>query len=183
MALTPAAADRRNARRPAPAARPVCQHRPPDRQAPHSVGSELLPDYQELRTQAHLLKKHTIDHLDHYLESSKRNVIAHGGKVVWCDDCHRRRRFRPLTGEGARGEAHRQIEVDDHRRDRLQRAAGAPRARIGRDRPRRVHRAARARQAVPHRRAGDAHDALRRRRSLHRTSSASRAKWCPRSRR
>jgi L-lactate dehydrogenase complex protein LldF len=45
-----------------------------------------LPDYQELRTQANALKKHTIDNLDHYLEEFERNVEAHGGKVVYCKD-------------------------------------------------------------------------------------------------
>jgi L-lactate dehydrogenase complex protein LldF len=45
-----------------------------------------LPDYQELRTQAHAIKKHTIDHLDHYLEQFEANVTAHGGKVVYCQD-------------------------------------------------------------------------------------------------
>jgi L-lactate dehydrogenase complex protein LldF len=50
-----------------------------------SIGAESLPEYQELREQAHQLKKHVIDHLDQYLEEFERNVIAHGGKVVWCE--------------------------------------------------------------------------------------------------
>jgi L-lactate dehydrogenase complex protein LldF len=50
------------------------------------VSSEALPDYQELRTQANAIKKHTIDNLDHYLEEFERNVAAHGGKVVYCKD-------------------------------------------------------------------------------------------------
>jgi L-lactate dehydrogenase complex protein LldF len=45
-----------------------------------------LPDYQELRTQANALKKHTIDNLDHYLEEFERNVEAYGGKVIYCKD-------------------------------------------------------------------------------------------------
>ena len=45
-----------------------------------------LPDYQELRTQANALKKHTIDNLDHYLEEFERNVEAYGGKVIYCRD-------------------------------------------------------------------------------------------------
>jgi L-lactate dehydrogenase complex protein LldF len=45
-----------------------------------------LPDYQELRTQANALKKHTIDNLDHYLEEFERNVEACGGKVIYCRD-------------------------------------------------------------------------------------------------
>jgi len=51
-----------------------------------AVSPEALPDYQELRTQANAIKKHTIDNLDHYLEEFERNVAAHGGKVVYCKD-------------------------------------------------------------------------------------------------
>src|ERR1700730_11135701 len=51
-----------------------------------AVGPELLPDYQELRTQANALKKHASDNLDHYLEEFERNVEARGGKVVYCKD-------------------------------------------------------------------------------------------------
>jgi L-lactate dehydrogenase complex protein LldF len=51
-----------------------------------SVASDVLPDYQELRTHANALKKHTIDNLDHYLEEFERNVEAHGGHVVYCKD-------------------------------------------------------------------------------------------------
>ena len=49
-----------------------------------AVGSERLPDYQELRTRANQIKQHTIEHLDHYLEQFESNVAAHGGKVVYC---------------------------------------------------------------------------------------------------
>jgi L-lactate dehydrogenase complex protein LldF len=52
----------------------------------HAVTAALLPDYQELRTHANALKKHTIDHLDHYLEQFEANLTAHGGKVVYCQD-------------------------------------------------------------------------------------------------
>jgi L-lactate dehydrogenase complex protein LldF len=45
-----------------------------------------LPDYQELRQHAHELKKHTLDHLDYYLEQLERNVLARGGKVIWARD-------------------------------------------------------------------------------------------------
>jgi L-lactate dehydrogenase complex protein LldF len=50
-----------------------------------SIIPELLPDYQELRTHANLIKQHTIDHLDYYLEQLEANVGRNGGKVVWCD--------------------------------------------------------------------------------------------------
>jgi L-lactate dehydrogenase complex protein LldF len=51
-----------------------------------SVAPALLPEYQELRTQANLLKKHTLENLDHYLEQFEAAVEAHGGKVVWAKD-------------------------------------------------------------------------------------------------
>ena len=50
-----------------------------------AIATDILPDYQELRTQANLIKRHTIDHLDYYLEEFERNVEAHGGKVVYCE--------------------------------------------------------------------------------------------------
>jgi len=51
-----------------------------------NVSDSVLPDYQELRTQANAIKKHAIENLDHYLEEFERNVEAHGGKVVYCKD-------------------------------------------------------------------------------------------------
>ncbi|MCU1258943.1 MAG: iron-sulfur cluster binding protein [Bryobacterales bacterium] len=52
----------------------------------HAVAEERLPEYQELRSHANALKKHTIEHLDHYLEQLEANVQAHGGQVIWCRD-------------------------------------------------------------------------------------------------
>jgi L-lactate dehydrogenase complex protein LldF len=49
-----------------------------------AVGADRLPDYQELRTRANQIKKHTIENLDYYLEQLESNVVAHGGKVVFC---------------------------------------------------------------------------------------------------
>jgi L-lactate dehydrogenase complex protein LldF len=49
-----------------------------------AIASDVLPDYQELREQANLIKKHTLENLDYYLEQMESNVIARGGKVVWC---------------------------------------------------------------------------------------------------
>jgi L-lactate dehydrogenase complex protein LldF len=51
-----------------------------------TVAADALPDYQELRTQANAVKKHTIENLDFYLEEFERNVEAHGGKVVYAKD-------------------------------------------------------------------------------------------------
>jgi L-lactate dehydrogenase complex protein LldF len=50
------------------------------------VAPDVLPEYQELRTQAHALKKHTIENLDYYLEQVEANVERNGGKVVFCRD-------------------------------------------------------------------------------------------------
>ena len=45
-----------------------------------------IPEFEELRTHANAIKKHTIENLDYYLEQLEANVTAHGGKVVWCRD-------------------------------------------------------------------------------------------------
>src|SRR5579863_9981753 len=50
------------------------------------VSPDALPDYQELRTRANQIKRHTIEHLDHYLTELESNVTAHGGKVIFCRD-------------------------------------------------------------------------------------------------
>lgn len=47
------------------------------------VAEDQLPEYQELREQARLIKKHALENLDYYLEQFEANVIAHGGKVIW----------------------------------------------------------------------------------------------------
>src|ERR1035438_7063241 len=51
-----------------------------------SIAADALPDYQELRTHANALKRHTIDNLDYYLEEFERAVIANGGRVAFCKD-------------------------------------------------------------------------------------------------
>src|SRR5580704_11682975 len=51
-----------------------------------AVRADVLPEYQDLRTQANQIKKHTIDNLDYYLEQLEANVVAHGGQVVFCKD-------------------------------------------------------------------------------------------------
>jgi L-lactate dehydrogenase complex protein LldF len=50
------------------------------------VSPDAMPDYQDLRQHAHDIKKHTLDHLDFYLEQMERNVEARGGKVIWARD-------------------------------------------------------------------------------------------------
>ena len=48
------------------------------------VSDEALPDYQALREEANAIKKHTIENLAYYLEQLESNVVAHGGKVIYC---------------------------------------------------------------------------------------------------
>jgi L-lactate dehydrogenase complex protein LldF len=51
-----------------------------------TVAANVLPDYQELRTQANSIKRHTLENLDFYLEQFESNVAAHGGVVRYCKD-------------------------------------------------------------------------------------------------
>ncbi|MBC7925535.1 MAG: iron-sulfur cluster-binding protein [Bryobacteraceae bacterium] len=50
-----------------------------------SIAGNLVPDFEEMRTHANAIKQHTIDNLDWYLEEFESNVVAYGGKVVWCE--------------------------------------------------------------------------------------------------
>ena len=45
-----------------------------------------LPDWEELRAAGQAIKRHTLAHLDHYLEQLERQVTAHGGTVHWARD-------------------------------------------------------------------------------------------------
>lgn len=51
----------------------------------HAIAPEALDGYQELRTQANAVKKHTIDNLDFYLEQFEAQLAAHGGKAIYCE--------------------------------------------------------------------------------------------------
>jgi L-lactate dehydrogenase complex protein LldF len=51
-----------------------------------AIDPQVLDNYQELRTHANAVKKHTIENLDHYLEQFERQVVANGGKVVYCEN-------------------------------------------------------------------------------------------------
>ena len=52
----------------------------------HSLEGDLAEHYQDWRTQANAVKRHTIENLDYYLELLEKNVAAKGGKVVFCRD-------------------------------------------------------------------------------------------------
>ena len=49
-----------------------------------AVTANALAGFEDLRTRANEIKRQTIDHLDYYLEQFESNVVAHGGKVVYC---------------------------------------------------------------------------------------------------
>ena len=49
------------------------------------ASADSLPDFEHLRDRANAIKRHTVDHLDYYLEELESNVVAHGGHVVWCE--------------------------------------------------------------------------------------------------
>ncbi|MBI4905936.1 MAG: iron-sulfur cluster-binding protein [Acidobacteria bacterium] len=50
------------------------------------VSPEALPEYQELREQAHRIKRHAMENLDYYLEQFEKNLTAHGGKLIYARD-------------------------------------------------------------------------------------------------
>ena len=173
----------RDARRSQAAARHLHRHRPPDRKAPQSRRRRRSARItRSCAPHANAVKKHTIEHLDYYLEQFERNVAAHGGKVVFCKDADGGRRFRAGPGQGAPRQPDREIEIDDHRGNRSQRAPGASPSGSGRDRSGRVHHPARARAAVSHRGAGAAHDARPGGRSAHREAGRAATKPSSRSR-
>lgn len=57
------------------------------------VTREALPDYQDLRTHANRIKRHTLENLDYYLELLERKVEERGGHVQWCRDASEAQAF------------------------------------------------------------------------------------------
>lgn len=53
-----------------------------------AVAPDVLPGYEDLRTRANLLKRHTIENLDYYLEQVERQVTARGGRVIFAKDAN-----------------------------------------------------------------------------------------------
>lgn len=45
-----------------------------------------LPNWEELRTQAHAIKRHTIENLSTYLRQLEARVRERGGTVFWAED-------------------------------------------------------------------------------------------------
>jgi len=71
-------------------------------QAKRKVVVEELPDWQELRESGRQIKKHTLEHLDFYLEQFERNCMAAGGVVHWARDAEEAQR---IVTELVRGSA------------------------------------------------------------------------------
>ena len=51
-----------------------------------AIGGGKLPEYQDLRTLAAAVKRHTLDYLDVYLTQFEAAVQSNGGKVIWARD-------------------------------------------------------------------------------------------------
>jgi L-lactate dehydrogenase complex protein LldF len=54
---------------------------------------EEMPDWQQLREAGKQIRRHTMRHLDFYLEQFERNCTAAGGKVHWARDAEDARRI------------------------------------------------------------------------------------------
>ncbi|HEY4379725.1 MAG TPA: LutB/LldF family L-lactate oxidation iron-sulfur protein [Acidobacteriaceae bacterium] len=52
-----------------------------------------MPDWQELRESGKQIRRHTMEHLDFYLEQFERNCTAAGGQVHWARDAEEARRI------------------------------------------------------------------------------------------
>ena len=131
------------------------------------VNADVLPHYQDLRNEANAIKKHTIENLDYYLEQLESNVIAHGGKVVFCRtgaeaadfvlDLAKKRgvhmlvKSKSMTSE----EIHFNERLEEHDLEAVETDLGEWILQLS------------ASAAVSHRRASAAPDALRRRRRFH----------------
>lgn len=71
-------------------------HHSPSPKAQHNAGIHLrqkrdravneVPEFEQLREKASRIKKHTLTHLDQYLEQFERNAIANGIHVHWAVD-------------------------------------------------------------------------------------------------
>ncbi|MFN7918640.1 MAG: LutB/LldF family L-lactate oxidation iron-sulfur protein [Bryobacteraceae bacterium] len=49
-----------------------------------AIGTDSIDDFQAYRDQANRIKRHAIENLDYYLEQLESNIVARGGKVIWC---------------------------------------------------------------------------------------------------
>src|SRR5580704_10696988 len=52
-----------------------------------------MPDWQQLREAGKEIRRHTMRHLDFYLEAFERNCTAAGGQVHWARDAEEARQI------------------------------------------------------------------------------------------
>ncbi len=50
------------------------------------AAAKAIPEWEDLRTIASLIKEHTLTHLDQYLEQFEANAVKRGAKVYWARD-------------------------------------------------------------------------------------------------
>jgi L-lactate dehydrogenase complex protein LldF len=55
--------------------------------------ADALPEFDQIRDNARVIKDHVLAHLDHYLELYEERVIASGGKVHWAETAEDARRI------------------------------------------------------------------------------------------
>ena len=87
--------------RSAAAAHHLHRHRTSVDKRKGSITTEELPEYQELRTQASAVKKHTIENLDYYLEQFERQCDRARRQSGLLPGRRRGRRFRARPGKRA----------------------------------------------------------------------------------
>ena len=112
-----------------------------------------LPEFDTLREEARAIKDHTLAHLDLYLEAYERKVIESGGEVHYAPAAADARDIvLRLCGRPAPSSSPRASRWC-RRRSGSTPISQAARHRSGRDRSRRIYRAAQRRAAEPHHRA------------------------------
>jgi L-lactate dehydrogenase complex protein LldF len=82
-----------------------------------------MPDWQELRESGRQIRKHTLQHLDFYLEQFERNCQAAGGVVHWARDAEEARQIvvrlvKESAGEG--GSANEVIKIKSMTTEEIQ---------------------------------------------------------------
>src|SRR5580698_4417820 len=70
-----------------------------------------MPDWQELREAGKQIRRHTMRHLDYYLEQFERNCTAAGGQVHWAKDAEEARQtvVRLVKASGANGQSPKEV--------------------------------------------------------------------------
>ncbi len=150
------------------------------------TAEEVATAHPEWKERAAAIRRETLADLDGWLDRLERALTGNGVQVHRAANCGRRPQHRHRHRACARCAHRRQGQVDGDRRDRPRHRAGSRGDACGRDRPRRVHRAARGRAAVAHDHARDPQDAAadprRARREKPDTSCRSTGKRSPRGR-